>query len=83
MNNFTLMIMMLIQQEMKKCCSPWGWGGTVGVKEESTESVILGNYHQFSFQNDSINQFSLEGLQTLLILIFVATYKKNTWRHQI
>lgn len=46
----------------------------MGVKEESTESVILGNYHQFSFQNDSINQFSLEGLQTLLILIFIATY---------
>lgn len=50
----------------------------MGVKEESTESVILGNYHQFSFQNDSINQFSLDGLQTLLILIFVATYKKKT-----
>lgn len=48
--------------------------GRWGVKEETTESVILGNYRQFSFQNDSINQFSLEGLQTLLILIFIATY---------
>lgn len=35
MNNFTLMIMMLIQQEMKKCCSPYGGGvGRWGSKKK-------------------------------------------------
>lgn len=34
-NNFTVMIMMLIQQEMKKCCSPYGGGvGRWGSKKK-------------------------------------------------